>query len=316
SLFLLVYALVQGNEKGWGSTEIVGLLIGSAVLMAIFLIAESRSAHPMLDLTLFKKPAFAGASIVALSISASMFAMFLYLTLYIQDVLEYSPLQAGLRFLPVTVISFFVAPLSGRLSVRVPIRLLLGGGLLLVGTGLLAMSAIDASSAWTALIPGFLLAGAGIGFINPPLASTAVGVVHHSRSGMASGINNTFRQVGVATGVAGLGAIFQHDFKQHTLAALSHTGAEHQVLAATHGNFAPLVSGGARSLAQQLPPSAEAALAHAYRVGFTESLSSILVIAAAVALVGSLLGFALVRSSDFVSSEDVQEGAALGSAAA
>jgi EmrB/QacA subfamily drug resistance transporter len=211
SLLLLVFALVQGNEKGWGSARILAYEIGSAVLLAAFVIIERRQRRPMLDLTLFRRPAFAGASIVAFSVSASMFAMFLYLTLYIQDVLGYSPLQAGLRFLPVTLLSFAVAPVAGRLSVRVPVRLLLGTGLLLVCGGLLAMTAIDASSGWTVLIPGFVLAGIGIGMINPPLASTAIGVVHHSRSGMASGINNTFRQVGIATGIAGLGAVFQHD---------------------------------------------------------------------------------------------------------
>ncbi len=130
SLFLLVFALIQGNEKGWGSTRIVGFLIGSLVLIVLFVIVERRQQRPMLDLTLFQKPAFAGASIVAFAVSSSMFSMFLYLTLYIQDVLGYGPLQAGLRFLPITLLSFFVAPIAGRLSVRVPVRLLLGSGLL------------------------------------------------------------------------------------------------------------------------------------------------------------------------------------------
>src|SRR5690348_14542820 len=107
----------------------------------------------MLDLTLFRRRAFAGASLVAFCISSSMFAMFMYLTLYMQDVQCYSPVQAGLRFLPITLLSFFVAPLSGRLSVRMPVRILLGSGMLLVSAGLLAMTAIDASSGWTTLIP-------------------------------------------------------------------------------------------------------------------------------------------------------------------
>ncbi len=132
SLFLLVFALIEGNEKGWGSTRILSFLIASAVLIVLFVIVEHRQPRPMLDLTLFRRPAFAGASIVAFAVSASMFSMFLYLTLYIQDVLHYSPLQAGLRFLPVTLLSFVVAPVAGRLSVYVPIRLLLGLGLLLV----------------------------------------------------------------------------------------------------------------------------------------------------------------------------------------
>ncbi|HEX3509700.1 MAG TPA: MFS transporter [Solirubrobacteraceae bacterium] len=299
ALFLLVFALVQGNEKGWGSTQIVSFLVGSVVLMLAFLVLELRQSRPMLDLSLFRRPAFAGASIVAFAISSSMFAMFLYLTLYIQDVLDYSPLQAGLRFLPITLLSFFVAPISGRLSVRVPVRLLLSLGLLLVSGGLFAMTAVNASSGWTVLVPGFLLAGAGIGLINPPLASTAVGVVHHSRSGMASGINNTFRQVGIATGIAGLGAIFQHDIVRDTTSALARSGS-HIVL--PKGSSAALVSGGFSHIAAGLPAGARSALAHAYRVGFTGSFTTILEIASAVALVGSVLALALVRSRDFVAS--------------
>jgi hypothetical protein len=184
------------------------------------------------------------------------------------------------------------------------VRLLLGGGLLLVSGGLLAMTAVDASSGWTTLIPGFLLAGAGVGLINPPLASTAVGVVHHSRSGMASGINNTFRQVGIATGIAGLGAVFQHDITRKTSAVLSVSGPGHEVLAHAHGQLGgALVSGDVSAIAHHLAPAARAALGHAYRVGFTSAFTSILMIAAAVALLGALCAFALVRSRDFVASE-------------
>ena len=198
----------------------------------------------MLDLTLFRRPAFAGASIVAFAISSSMFAMFLYETLYLQDVLGYGPLQAGLRFLPITLLSFFVAPVAGRLSVAVPVRMLLGAGMLLVSGGLLAMTAVDANSGWTTLIPGFLLAGFGVGLVNPPLASTAVGVVDVARSGMASGINNTFRQVGIATGIAGLGAVFQHEVTRNTSAALADSAPGRAVLGAAHGKLSSaLVSG-------------------------------------------------------------------------
>jgi EmrB/QacA subfamily drug resistance transporter len=304
SLFLLVFALVQGNEKGWGSTKILAYLIASAVLLVLFVLAERRQRRPMLDLTLFRLPAFAGASLVAITLSASMFALFLFLTLYIQDVLGYSPLQAGLRFLPITLLSFAVAPFAGRLSVRVPVRLLLGGGLLLVSAGLLAMTAISASSGWTTLIPGFLLAGAGIGMINPPLASTAVGVVHHSRSGMASGINNTFRQVGIATGVAGLGALFQHDVTRKTVASLSETALGRGVAHAADGRLAPaLVSGNLHSLARSLNPASRGVLEHAYRVGFTGALTNILLIGCLIAASGAVLAFALVRGRDFVASQ-------------
>jgi EmrB/QacA subfamily drug resistance transporter len=314
SLFLLVLALIQGNEKGWGSTRIVSFLVASALLLIAFVIAERRQRRPMLDLTLFRRPAFAGASIVAFSISASMFAMFLYLTLYIQDVLGFGALQAGLRFLPVTLLSFAAAPISGRLSVRVPVRLLLGFGMLLISGGLLAMTAVEASSGWTVLIPGFIIAGIGIGMVNPPLASTAIGVVHHSRSGMASGINSTFRQVGIATGIAGLGAVFQHEVSSRTQSALHSTAAGgQQALHATGGHLSKLlVSGELRTVLPHLPPAARGALGHAYRVGFVDALTTILLIAAGIAFLGAVLGFALVRSRDFVTSQAPEqvEGAA------
>ncbi len=273
SLFLLVFALVRGNGLGWGSTEIVAMLAGSAVLIVLFVVAERMQERPMLDLSLFRRPAFAGANLVAFTLSSSAFAMFLYLTLYIQDVLHYSPLQAGLRFLPTTLVMFLVSPIAGRLSVRVPIRVLLGVGLLFVSGGLLAMSAVTPTSGWTALVPGFVLQGIGVGLVNPPLASAAVGVVPPARSGMASGANSTFRQVGIATGIAALGAIFQHD----------------------------LGAGGGSA--------GEAAVQHASRAQFVGAFTSILEIAAGVALIGALGALALVRSKDFVASYAPADGA-------
>ena len=157
----------------------------------------------MLDLTLFRKPAFNGVSAVAFGLSAGMFAMFLYLTIYMQGVLDFSPLEAGLRFLPLTVLCFIVAPISGALSNRIPIRVLLGIGLAMVGVGLLLMHGVSPDSGWTTLLAGFLVAGIGIGITNPGIGQAAIAVVPVEKSGMGSGINTTFRQVGIATGVAG-----------------------------------------------------------------------------------------------------------------
>jgi MFS family permease len=266
-------------------------------------IVERLQERPMLDLTLFRRPAFTGANIVAFALSGSIFAMFLYLTLYIQDVLGFGPLQAGLRFLPITLLSFFVAPIAGRLSVRVPIRLLLGVGLLLISVGLVAMTAVDASSGWTTLIPGFAIAGVGIGLVNPPLASAAIGVVPPERSGMASGINSTFRQVGIATGIAGLGAIFQHSVTKSTSAALQASGHAREILGAAHGQLGTLLeSGNVSQIAGTLSPSAHTALIDSYRVGFTDAFTDILIVGAVLALAGSLLAFALIRGRDFVAS--------------
>ena len=143
SLFVLVLALVRGNDEGWGSTLIVSLFAGGAVLMGAFIAVESRVSEPMLPLGLFKRPSFTGVQLAAFAVSASAFALFLYLTLYLQNYLGYSPLQAGLRYLPVTVVSFFAAPISGMLLSRVPARFLMSGSLALAGAGLMLMSGVQ-----------------------------------------------------------------------------------------------------------------------------------------------------------------------------
>src|SRR3954462_13373238 len=223
-LFLLVLALIRGNDQGWGSTKTVVELVTAVLLIVLFVVLESRRAEPMLDLTLFRNPAFAGVSVVAFCLSASMFSMFLYLTLYMQNGLGFSPFETGLRFLPLTVISFFFAGAAGRMVHSVPARAMFGLGLGLVGLGLVLMHGITPSSEWTTLLGGFLCAGAGVGLTNPTIAQVAVGVVEPARSGMAAGINNTFRQVGIATGIASLGAIFQSRVESKATTLLTARG--------------------------------------------------------------------------------------------
>jgi EmrB/QacA subfamily drug resistance transporter len=298
ALFLFVFAVIHGNDKGWGSTEIVSLLAGSLVLLVAFLISQFVQSNPMFDLALFRKPTFDGAAAVAFAISASMFAMFLYLTLYLQTILGFSPLQTGLRFLPTTGVMFFVSAVSGNLSARVPVRLLLGSGLALVGAGLLLMRGLTASSDWTALLPGFLVAGAGVGLVNPALASTAIGVVPPRRSGMASGINSTFRQVGIATGIAGLGAIFQSAISSklaHKLAGTQFAGHAGQIAHA-------VAAGGSGTVLARVPPAQRAHAAAAIHGAFASALNDILLVGAVVAFAGAVLGLLLVRGGDFVAS--------------
>ena len=259
------------------------------MLGVLFVLVERRSEHPMLDLSLFAKPAFDGASIAAFVLSASMFSMFLYLTLYIQNILGYTPLESGLRFLPVTLLSFFVAPISGKFAERVGIRWFLGAGLAFVGAGLLLMRGLEVGDDWTALLAGFLLAGGGIGLVNPALATAAVGVVEPQRAGMASGINSTFRQVGIATGIAGLGAIFQHLVAKSFVA-----GAGHLPPGVQPGAVADFVSfGGARRVG-------DPALARAAEQAFIDGLNDILLYAGLLAFVGALLATVLTRPRDFV----------------
>jgi EmrB/QacA subfamily drug resistance transporter len=222
-LFCLILALIEGNDHGWSSAFIVALLVAAVVALSAFIATQARGGATMIDLALFRRPAFVGAQVTAFAISSSMFAMFLYLTLYLQNILRLSPLQTGVRFLPLSLVSFFAAPLAGRLSAQVPIRALLAFGLALNALAMLSMSRVDTGSHWTVLLPGFVLAGVGIGFVNAPLATTAVSTVAVQRAGMASGINNTFRQVGIATGIAALGAIFASKVGDlHSRAAFVH----------------------------------------------------------------------------------------------
>lgn len=302
SLFALVFALVRGNDLGWGSPTIVGLLVGAGVLMVVFFVNEAKSRDPMLDLGLFRIPAFAGLSVAAFTLAASIFAMFLYLTLYIQDNLGYGPFAAGLRFLPMTLVTFFVAFFAGRLTVRMPSRILLGVGMLVVAASLFLMGTTDPDSTWTVLLPGFIVGGLGIGIVNPVLASGAVSVVEPQRSGMASGANNTFRQVGIATGIAVLGAVFQSQIVSHTSAALGRTAVGAEVLHRGGAHLrSALPSGEVRTVAAAIPdPSARAALLHAYHIGFSTSLNHLMTIGGVVALVGAVGAFALVRQRDFV----------------
>jgi EmrB/QacA subfamily drug resistance transporter len=288
-LFLLIFALVRGNPEGWGSPLIVSFLVGAVALLVLFVVVEARLAHPMLDLGLFRVPTFGGASIAAFALSAAMFSQFLYITLYLQNSLGYSPLRAGLRFLPLSLLSFFVAPVAGRLSARIPIRVLIGGGMLIVTAALLLMRGLDASSSWTHLLAGLCLAGIGVALVNAPLASTAVSVVPPERAGMGSGINSTFRQVGIATGIAALGALLQQLLSDRATGPLAHVPAE--------------------VLAQGRPQVAGPGGREAYLTLFTGALNDLFLVGAIIAFAGAVLSFALIRQSDFIASHGEAESA-------
>jgi EmrB/QacA subfamily drug resistance transporter len=296
SLFLLVLGLLRGNDEGWGSTLIVSLLGSSAVLMAAFLVIQTRVREPMLPLHLFKKPAFTGVQLAALSVSASMFALFLYLTLYLQGYLGHDPIEAGLRYLPVTVVNFFVAAATGALLSRVQARVLISAGLAITGLGLLLMGGINPTDDWTGLLAGFLLAGAGVGLINPAIADVAVSVVPKEQSGMASGINDTFRQVGIAIGIAAWGAIFlgRGAAKVEQLAAgtPAATGERPRQLVEA------VSSGNLDSALATVPPGSRSGVADAARSGFLSGINEILMLGGIIAVAGALFALWLIREQD------------------
>jgi EmrB/QacA subfamily drug resistance transporter len=296
ALFMLVLAAVRGNDEGWGSTLIVSLFAGSAALLAAFLAIERRVTEPMLPLGLFRLPAFTGVQLAAFAVSGSMFALFLYLTLYLQSYLGYSPLEAGVRYLPLTVASFLAAPLSAFLLSRVPARAMLGGGLAVGGVGLLLMAGIETGDEWTTLLGGFLVAGAGVGFLNPVIADVAVSVVPKEQSGMAAGINDTFRQVGVAVGIAVLGALFVARGADKTESLLAGTPSgegdrpRELVEAASSGNLDQALAA--------VPPGSRDTVADAAGQGFLAGLNDVLTLGALLAFAGAAVALWLVRERD------------------
>jgi len=304
ALFLLVLGLLRGNEEGWGSTMIVGLLAGAAVLLAAFIVIETRVKAPMLPLHLFRNRTFTGVQLAAAAVSASMFALFLYLTFYLQGFLGHEPLEAGLRYLPLTVTNFFVAAAAGVLLSRVPARFILSAGLAMTGLALLLMGGLDPSQDWTALLGGFILAGAGVGLINPVIADVAVSVVPKEQSGMASGINDTFRQVGIAIGIAAWGAIFlgRGAAKVEELAAgtPAATGERPRQLveAVSSGNLDGALT--------SVPAGSRAGVADAAREGFLAGMNEILMLGGLLAFAGAIVALWLIRERDIERTEPLE----------
>ena len=206
-LFLLVLALLRGNEDGWTSTLIVAELAGSAAALAAFVVAELRSAQPMLPLRYFRDGSFTGAQIAAFAISATFFAMFLYTTLYLQQILGLSAIEAGLVYLPGTLLLLVVSGATATVGAKLPARTMISVGLGMVAVGMALFTLAGVSSSWTIMLPGLLFACVGTGLFNPALTNVALSSVPHEQSGVAAGVNDTFRQAGIAVGVAALGAL-------------------------------------------------------------------------------------------------------------
>ncbi|HEX4017813.1 MAG TPA: MFS transporter [Frankiaceae bacterium] len=296
ALASLVYGLIESNQRSFSDTRVLSCLIAAAVLLFLFVLAEARGKQPMFDLKLFRLPTFTGGAVAAFSLSASIFSLLLYLVLYVQDILGFSPFATGLRLLVISGGILATSTIAGRLTSHVPVRFLIGPGLALVGVGLLLMRGLDVSSEWTHLLPGMIVAGCGIGMVNPPLASTAVGVVQPQQAGMASGINSTFRQVGIATGIALLGSLFSSQVK----ASVIHQVAAVPGLAGKGDQIAAAIQGGQAGQAiSHLPAALRGPAEVLTKTAFTTALDRILLVGAVLALAAAVICFLTIRSKDF-----------------
>jgi EmrB/QacA subfamily drug resistance transporter len=206
-LFLLVFALLRGNEEGWSSPAIVASFGGAGALLCAFVAVESRVAQPMLPLRLFRNPSFTGAQVAAFGISASLFAMWLYMTLYLQQILGLSAIEAGLVYVPGTLLNFVVAGATASVAQSVSPRVLIAAGLTLISAGLALMTIVGPDSSWWLFLPGLLVAMVGTGMVNPAVSQVALSSAPPEHSGLAAGVNDMFRSAGIAVGVAALGAL-------------------------------------------------------------------------------------------------------------
>jgi EmrB/QacA subfamily drug resistance transporter len=298
-LVSLIYGLIRAGGNSWSDTGVIICLTIAAAALAGFIAAERRVAHPMFDLSLLRVPTFAGGSIAAFAMNGSLYAVLLWLVIYLQDVLGYSAQDAGLRLAIISGAQLVTATVAGRFSDRVPARWLIGPGLVLVGVGLIIMGGLTGHSSWTDLIPGFIVSGLGGGMVNPPLASTAIGVVPPQKAGMASGVNSTFRQIGIAAGIAALGSIFSSAL-QHNLASALAVPALRDSAVSAPRVAAMVRQGQVGQLLASLPPARRGVVGEAVRSAFAAGLNDLLIVTAVLAFTGAVCALLLIRSKDFV----------------
>ncbi|MET9891114.1 MFS transporter [Streptomyces sp. NPDC006465] len=267
------YAVVRAGSDGWTSTTTTGSFAFAALALAAFVLVERRVARPLLDLALLREPAFVGVMLGALAFNGAAFGVIPYLSIWMQTLLDMSPVRGGLTLLPMTGASVVVAILAGKLLHGVPARLTIGGGLLLIGSGGFCQAVLDAGAHWTVLVPGLVLVGIGVGLVSPALAGAALAAVPPERAGMAGGAVNTVRQLGYALGVAVFGTVLTSRMQDTVSHDAAHT----------------LASGGAGALRGAVSE-------HTLRAAFASGLDTASVAAGVTGMVGGALVLALVRT--------------------
>jgi EmrB/QacA subfamily drug resistance transporter len=258
-LTAIVLALIEGNAWGWDSPAVLSLLIGGALLLVAFYWVEQRVKSPMVEFGLFKTRNFIGSNIVAFIVTFAMMGSFFFMAIYMQDVLRYSPLEAGIRFLPTTILIVAVAPFSGRLSDRIGSVYPMAVGLAVLSLAMFLFSRVNIDTTYAGLLPSFCLMGLGIALVMSPMSTAAMNAVAVQKAGVASGVLQMSRMIGGTVGVAATGALFQ-----------SKLG--------TGFDPAALASGGEQG-----------------RMMFVDALSSAMGLAALVSAIGFLVAVALVR---------------------
>jgi EmrB/QacA subfamily drug resistance transporter len=283
-LTALVLALVEGNTWHWGSARVISLLVVAVIALAAFVPIERRIKAPMVDFSFFRSRSFLGANLVAFLVTFAMLAQFFFLALYMQNILHYSPLQAGLRFLPSTLIIIVMGPLAGRLTDRVGPRPLITLGMVIVGASLFIQSRITIHTGYGLLLPGFILMGIGMGLVMSPMSTAAMNAVDRTKAGVASGVLSMSRMVGGTFGVAIMGALIATIGRSKLDSSLPHLSA------ATRAAIANSLGSGGVSTQH-----ASANVVAAVRQAFVSALGVGLTIGTVVVLSGAVLAWMLVQ---------------------
>jgi EmrB/QacA subfamily drug resistance transporter len=295
ALGALVFATIRGPEEGWTSATILSLYAVSAVFLVVFALVERRVGEKaMIDLAFFRNPTFVGISLVAMIGNAGALPSVFFETSYLENMLHVDAWGAGLRFLPLTSAMFVAGAIAGGLIGKVPFRVLLGfaTGLLAVGLVLLRLTHLD--STWTALIPSMIVSGIAMGAFNPARAALAIGVTEPSKAGVASGINETFQQVGIAVGIAGVGALFQNRVAH----AFTSSDVGHQMgHDAASGAASGISAGGIDAVAAKAGPAHDQVL-HAARSAFLTGFHDAMLLSAILAGTAAVVAFLLLRTKD------------------
>ena len=305
-MFCLVLALIQGNTKGWGSSYIITLFAVALVSLVVFVIGELKIKHPMIDPRLFKIPSFTGSAIAAFALSAGLYSLFFYLTLYLQNFLGFDALAAGIRFLPLSATVLLGAPISGKLIDKFGPKWFLVSSLGALSVSVFMATRISPSNTaadWIILLPTFIIAGIASGMANPPISALAVGTVSESKVGMASGISNVFRQLGMAFGIAFFGAMLSNHYNSLMQSAVN--GLANLPAAAKEGIMTGVKQAGTIGGSLGLPntpgyPAFPQAIQDAAHSSFISGTIEVIIIAGAILLVGAILSAFLIRNKDMV----------------
>ena len=295
ALASLLFATIRGPEQGWTSTATIALYAVSVVFLVLFVLSERRMGErAMIDPSFLRNRTFVGISLVALIGNAAALPMVFFSTSYLENLLHYDAWGTGLRFLPLTCGMLVAGALVGPAIGKVPFRYLLGGSVLTMSLGILFLQRTEADSSWTVMLPALVLAGLGMGAFNPSRAALAIGITEPARAGVASGINETFQQVGVAIGIAGVGALFEHRvtsaFTSSDVASQLGADKAEQAASGISAGTIDAVASSAGPLQQQVLDAARSA----FVTGFHDAM----LLAAILGFIAAAIGFLLLRTQD------------------